>query len=714
MTNYTETFESELYTTVQDLLDDDEWHGFNSQQFKFPVPTKILAKIKFKLKDFGFESTSKDGPARSESAQSMPAATAELPASKAKYVKFTSGNAINTILPDKISVEEIQHPDVATTALNQQLQSQRQGGHRPNGRTGADEEGGEVSRSSRSRLHHSVARKMRWERDLEESAAEAGTTRREREKRGLATMSEGQVLRGYFHNRGRGRSIKQDLFIFYSSNLVPPAKGDTDPGAIYWCEASQRTKSKDCCLPFTQIADVYLGKQTKVFLLPFAADAKEDRCFSIILKDRTHVNFEAFNAEQRALWVYGIEAILLGMAHEAGDHTSPGKSPHQYIPQRQSPPQLKQQQQQPKQQLQITPPKQQQQQRQQTKNVQQISPQSIQQQSLQEQQQSKVKRGKRGELKEMSSKQRLVTELATQLIKTGDTFTGYYLQGTDQALVISAAFFVFYDDVHPATAAQSYLPGSGAPTDEPGCLYWCEPGTRVASRKCCLPLIELTDVYFGKQSRVLASSAAATAPDDLCVTLVSEHGTRLGLCASSKSMLTSWIAGISTLRAAYNLRALREHRARASSEDTLQVPALGKPVTANRSETSLPNPELTDGTLAPSKIVGGTKVGPSSRSPPSKVAGEKMVDRSALAIRMLKAPSPSSNIIDENVVIRMMVRILFTFVCIIVSHSSVTLLTGKRRALHRLLRQQGQGISSQAACLLQRRGCRRPRRSALV
>lgn len=33
-----------------------------------------------------------------------------------------------------------------------------------------------------------------------------------------------------------------------------------------------------------QIADVYLGKQTKVFQLPFAADAKSENCFSIMLK----------------------------------------------------------------------------------------------------------------------------------------------------------------------------------------------------------------------------------------------------------------------------------------------------------------------------------------------------------------------------------------------------------------------------------------------
>jgi hypothetical protein len=654
MANYIETFESELYTTVQDLLDDDEWHGFNSQQFKFPVPTKILAKIKRKLKDFGFESASSPTGVKSPSEsidRSTPVASPEQEptvkgegepvVSKAKYVKFASGqmtsssrtdsgNNINVLSPHQFAPAELLHAD-ASPAVRQLMQV----GQRPSPRLGAKKEDSENSRTRRHQ-HQYVARKLRWERDLEASATEAGTTRQEREKRGLATLSEGQVLRGYFHNRGRGRSIKQDLFIFYSSNLVAPAKGDKDPGAIYWCEASARSKSKDCCLPFTQIADVYLGKQTKVFLLPFAADAKEDRCFSIILKDRTHVNFEAFNAEQRALWVYGIEAILLVMT-QAGDPLSPGPSPQLQLLQQQSPQQQQQkqsQQQQPKQQSLQQPP-------QQLLQQLQLSP--------QEQQQSKAKRGKRGEKKEMSSKQLLVTELATQLIKTGDTFTGYYLQG---ALVISAAFYIFYDDVHPATAKSSS--GSGAPTDELGCLYWCEPGSRVASRKCCLPLSDLTDVYFGKQSRVLTSPAAAPAPRDLCLTLVSEHGTRLSLCASSNSMFTSWMAGISTLRGAYNYRAMREYRARAGSEETFVPYTLSDLATPIRSGNNSPSLELADGTSTP-KGAPGTKLGPSSRTFSAELAGGKAVDRGALAVRMLKAPSPSSNVIDENVVIRMMV-----------------------------------------------------------
>src|SRR5688572_12827244 len=108
----------------------------------------------------------------------------------------------------------------------------------------------------------------------------------------LAAMKTGSVLVGYFENRG-GQPIRHPLFVYFRESTVPG-----ELGCLYWCLPTKRVESPERCLQLSQISEMYLGKHSSVFRMPIAKNAPADRCFSIINKDKTHLNFEAESHEQ--------------------------------------------------------------------------------------------------------------------------------------------------------------------------------------------------------------------------------------------------------------------------------------------------------------------------------------------------------------------------------------------------------------------------------
>lgn len=131
----------------------------------------------------------------------------------------------------------------------------------------------------------------------------------EGEKEAMSLMSEGQLVRGYFESSQRNRLIRKDVFLF----VIPPGTGSKKsgtPGTLNWCEPGARTRSYECSVSFDQIADVVAGKVSEPFRSPIATEAKVENCFSVILTNRTSVNFEVQRAEQRKFWLTGLQAIL--------------------------------------------------------------------------------------------------------------------------------------------------------------------------------------------------------------------------------------------------------------------------------------------------------------------------------------------------------------------------------------------------------------------
>lgn len=68
-------------------------------------------------------------------------------------------------------------------------------------------------------------------------------------------MEKGSLFTGYFEYQGE--AIKQEFYVLYR-------RESAGPGTLYWCEPGNIVESTDCCLPLRQVADMYLGKHTKV------------------------------------------------------------------------------------------------------------------------------------------------------------------------------------------------------------------------------------------------------------------------------------------------------------------------------------------------------------------------------------------------------------------------------------------------------------------
>lgn len=158
-------------------------------------------------------------------------------------------------------------------------------------------------------------------------------------------MSSGRVFTGYFANQSLNEPIKQDLFVFFDCSPNNPPKGTAASaaaaaaaggkkpdnsaaalaasrqpnmllgGALYWSVVGRdgslhRTRAADLSLALSEIDDIYLGKRTTAFTLPFAANAREECCFSLIAKNRTHMNFEAKNPVLLVSWLFGLKRIV--------------------------------------------------------------------------------------------------------------------------------------------------------------------------------------------------------------------------------------------------------------------------------------------------------------------------------------------------------------------------------------------------------------------
>jgi hypothetical protein len=148
-------------------------------------------------------------------------------------------------------------------------------------------------------------------------------------------MAAGRVFTGYFANQSLHEPIRQDLFVFFDTmdgqattpadaasrgkKTVAPSKEKAPHsypgGALYWSVVARdgslyRTRAADLSLPLSEIEDIYLGKRTTAFTLPFAAHARDECCFSLIAKNRTHMNFEAKTAVTLVSWLLGLKRLV--------------------------------------------------------------------------------------------------------------------------------------------------------------------------------------------------------------------------------------------------------------------------------------------------------------------------------------------------------------------------------------------------------------------
>lgn len=105
----------------------------------------------------------------------------------------------------------------------------------------------------------------------------------------------------------------------------------------------------------------------------------------------------------------------------------------------------------------------------------------------------------------------------------GETFTKYvYRRG------FSSKKVVFY---RPLADSNSDL----------GCIFWCDIGKREMSANRCIALVQVTDVYIGKQTKAFEKSAARDALDIQCFSLQVGTKRTLDLEAENKETRDAWV-----------------------------------------------------------------------------------------------------------------------------------------------------------------------------
>jgi hypothetical protein len=107
-----------------------------------------------------------------------------------------------------------------------------------------------------------------------------------------------------------------------ASASVPPSHwgGERDYGCLYWCLRGHRVLLPECCLPLSEIDNIYLGKQSKVLQLPGAAKAVRERCFTLVSRDPpVHISFEGENGLQVTAWLAAINCILVACQRDQAE-----------------------------------------------------------------------------------------------------------------------------------------------------------------------------------------------------------------------------------------------------------------------------------------------------------------------------------------------------------------------------------------------------------
>lgn len=82
-----------------------------------------------------------------------------------------------------------------------------------------------------------------------------------------------------------------------------------DESSLYWSESRKQVKDDSRRIHLHDLTDVYLQKQTPVFLSDSCAEATEFNCLSLITLDQQW-NLEAEDADQRADWLHHLNVVL--------------------------------------------------------------------------------------------------------------------------------------------------------------------------------------------------------------------------------------------------------------------------------------------------------------------------------------------------------------------------------------------------------------------
>lgn len=118
----------------------------------------------------------------------------------------------------------------------------------------------------------------------------------------IEPLTAGHHLEGFFGTE-KG-AVKKPLFVF-----LEPSNKAGKLGTLYWTESKQREMIVENSIPLDKISDVYAGKRTPALQAPEAADYNAKRCWSIVSKERA-IHLAAPTEQVRSDWMNGLKAAL--------------------------------------------------------------------------------------------------------------------------------------------------------------------------------------------------------------------------------------------------------------------------------------------------------------------------------------------------------------------------------------------------------------------
>lgn len=247
-------------------------------------------------------------------------------------------------------------------------------------------------------------------------------------------------------------------------------------------------------LALLELSTVLEGKESPVLQLPFAADASEDSCFSIVLDDGSSLDLEAISKRTRDKWLTGIASIFADSddaeveVELAEETTSKKKGRRMSVAPKGGKAKAKK-----------------------TKRVIAATNKA-----------SALKEENILESKSVAGP--AADKEAVLAIQAGAIFTGF--AQNREGKYVKKAINLFYEQ-----------------DGKTGTLYWSSAAARVKSQACSLPLRQITEILVGKHSTVLRSNIADNSPDELCFTLVTPN-VAIDLEAPNTQTLNNWLYGI--------------------------------------------------------------------------------------------------------------------------------------------------------------------------
>jgi hypothetical protein len=253
--------------------------------------------------------------------------------------------------------------------------------------------------------------------------------------------------------------VRRPLPLYYEPSYNP-----TESGVLYWCdEGASQKKNPNDTLPLSELDEIFLGKQTRVFALPEGESIEPRRCISLLGK-RSTLNLVAVSKEMVGAWLVGLNSLMQsdGTAVVLNDED--------------------------------------------LENAGGVEIEKRRFEVLQNRETAYAPEANDATVENEEDQIFPNEEECIEKMAEGTLFTRFYYNEKTKVPEKTQVFLFYNVDTL-----------DGAPA-----LCWCAPGKRVYNPASSLPVRSLTDIFVGQQKPIFKETVAQGAEYDMCISMSSE------------------------------------------------------------------------------------------------------------------------------------------------------------------------------------------------